>query len=449
MKDTELYTRLLGIKGPWYIRKVRYGEDPERIDVFVEHEPGILLPCPECGQYGSVYDHMKERQWQHLDTCHVPTFIHARLPRIKCKDHGVRCIVSEWAEAGSDMTTAFETHVIELEKECSLEAVSRLTGLSWNRCWTVMERAVRRGMGRKKRRLPTRIGVDEKSFARRHKYETLVCDLEKGTIEHVGDTRRQESLAEYYQQFSQEERQQVEAVAMDMWEPYLAATKESIPAADQKIVFDKFHVIRLMTAAVDRVRRQEHRELQEQDQDWLKGTKYLWLYCAENVPRQRRREFRRLQRMDLKVGRAWAIKENLRNLWDYSFLEWAMKFFRRWYFWATHCRLGPVIQAAKTIKRHLGNILTYLKHRITNALSEALNAKIEKVKRMACGYRNRDHYRTAIYFHCGGLNLYPRPRRGTKGFLRNHKIWGAPTGNSDAPFIFWSNGSCLDSVIKL
>jgi len=410
MKDTELYSRLLGIKRPWHVKEVRYGEAPERIDVYVDHEPGILLPCPECDEFSSVYDHMEERQWQHLHTCHVPTFIHARLPRIKCKEHGVRCIISEWAESGSDMTMAFEKYVIDLEKECNIIGVSRLTGLSWDRCWTVMERAVRRGTRRKERGIPVRMGVDEKSFARRHKYETLVCDMDQRTIEYVGDTRRQEALAAYYKQFSKEEREQVEAVAMDMWDPYIAATREAIPEAEKKIVFDRFHVMRLMIEAVDKVRRWEHKELMEQERKSLKGTKYLWLYSKENVPPQRLGEFRQLQSMDLKVGRAWAIKENLRNLWNYSYLGWALKFFRKWYFWATHSRLEPVIKAAKTIKRHLTNILTYLKHRITNALSEALNAKIEKVKRMACGYRNRDHYKTAIYFHCGGLDMYPRAK---------------------------------------
>lgn len=410
MKDTELYSRLLGIKRPWHVKEVRYGEAPERIDVYVDHEPGILLPCPECDEFSSVYDHMEERQWQHLNTCHVPTFIHARLPRIKCKEHGVRCIISEWAKPGSEMTMAFEKYVIDLEKECNIVGVSRLTGLSWDRCWTVMDRAVRRGTRRKERGIPVRMGVDEKSFARRHKYETLVCDMDQRTIEYVGDTRRQEALAAYYKQFSEEEREKVEAVAMDMWDPYIAATREAIPEAEKKIVFDRFHVMRLMIEAVDKVRRWEHKELMEQERESLKGTKYLWLYSKENVPPKRLGEFRQLQRMDLKVGRAWAIKENLRNLWNYSYLGWAMKFFRKWYFWATHSRLEPVIKAAKTIKRHLTNILTYLKHRITNALSEALNAKIEKVKRMACGYRNRDHYKTAIYFHCGGLDMYPRAK---------------------------------------
>jgi len=408
MKGTELYTRLLGIKRPWFIKEVRYGDSPERIDIYIEHEPGILMLCPKCGRYSSVYDHMEEREWQHLNTCHVATFIHARLPRIKCKAHGVRCIISEWAEPGSDMTMAFESHLITLEQECSVQGVFRLSNVSWDRCWGVMERAVQRGLRRKAKSIPEHIGVDEKSFAKGHKYETLVCDIRKGTVEYVVDDRRQESLERYYNQFNKKDLEKVRAVAMDMWDPYIAATKEKIPGADKKIVFDKFHIMRLIGEAVDKVRKQEHKALMEQDIQWLKGTKYLWLYSQENMPKKRWQEFKILQKLDLKVSRGWAIKENLRNLWNYSRMGWALKFFQRWYFWATHSRLHPIIKAAKTIKKHLNNILTYLKHRITNALSEALNARVEKIKRMACGYRNREHYRTAIYFHCGGLDLFPK-----------------------------------------
>jgi len=298
--------------------------------------------------------------------------------------------------------------VIDLEKECSIEAVSRLTGLSWDRCWGVMERAVKRGQVRKEQRIPTYLGVDEKSFAKRHKYETLVCDLQNKTIEYVSDDRTQESLKAYYQRFTEEELETVEAVCMDMWEPYILATKATVPGAEEKIVFDKFHVMRYLNEATDKVRRQEHKQLRVQENEVLKGTKYWWLYNPENIPEFLRPEFNTLRDMDLKVSRAWAIKENFRRLWDYRVKGWALRFFKPWYFWATHSRLQPIIKAAKTIKNHLPNILTYLKHRITNAVPEALNAQIEKVKRMANGYRNRQHYRTAIYFHCGGLDLYPR-----------------------------------------
>ena len=181
---------------------------------------------------------------------------------------------------------------------------------------------------------------------------------------------------------------------------------------DRKITFDRYHVTRLVADAVDKVRKREHRALMDEGNDILKGTKYLWLWNEENIPPYRRAEFEHLRSLDLKVCRARAIKDNLRNLWDYHREGWMRKYFSRWYFWATHCRLRPVIKAAKTLKSHIDNIATYAKHRITNALGENLNSKIEKVKRLACGYRNRQHYKTAIYFHYGGLDLYPRRRDG-------------------------------------
>ena len=111
--------------------------------------------------------------------------------------------------------------------------------------------------------------------------------------------------------------------------------------------------------------------------------------------------------MQLKTARAWALKESLRQLWDYHSLGWATRFWKRWHFWASHSRLAPMIAAAKLIARHLPNVLTYFTHRVTNAVAEGLNSKIATVQKRACGYRNRDQFKIAVYFHCGGLNLYP------------------------------------------
>src|SRR5208282_4948443 len=114
-----------------------------------------------------------------------------------------------------------------------------------------------------------------------------------------------------------------------------------------------------------------------------------------------------LKTAELKTGRAWALKEALRELWSYQSVAWAEKFWKRWYFWATHSRLTPMVNAAKMIARHLPNVLTYFTHRITNAVAEGLNSKIATVQKRACGYRNPDHFKIAVYFHCGGLSLYP------------------------------------------
>ena len=406
----QFYARLLRIERPWIVIEVRFQEQ-ERVDVYVDHERGIKLRCPRCDAWCPVYDHSPEREWRHLDTCDVPTYVHTRLPRVQCKIHGVLSIASAWAEPGSDLTRALEAHVIDLAKECSLQAVSRLTGLSWDRCGGVMNRAVRRGQRRKAWKVPAHLGVDEKAFAKRHQYMTLVCDLETRNVEYVADGRRRESLEEYFLPFDEEELERIEAICLDMHDPYIAAVRARVPNARTKIVFDKFHVLRLMNEAVDRVRRQEHKKLRAQQDEVLTGTKYLWLYHPDHIPEALLPRFEQLRRMDLQVSRAWALKENLRQLWTYRRAGWARRFFRRWYFWATHSRLPPVIAVARTLKRRLDNILTYLEHRITNALNESLNAQVEKVKRMASGYRNRTHFQTAIYFHCGGLDLYPRPQQ--------------------------------------
>jgi transposase len=410
MQETEFFTQILGIKTPWFISEVVLNQKDHRVDIYIDHRSGIAFPCPECGKLCSIYDHTRERAFRHLNVCQMASFIHIRLPRIECGEHGVLQIVSGLGEEHSSMTYEFEGFVLDLEQECSIESVCRLMDLNWHICWGVMERAVQRGQARKPQQIPERMGVDEKSFSKGHRYETLVYDIDAATVEYVGDERDQESLEGYYKQFSFEEREKVQSVAMDMWDPYIAATKAYIPGAEKKITFDRYHVMRLVVEAVDQVRKQEHRALMEEGNEILKGTKYLWLWNEENIPPYREAEFEYLRSLDLKVCRARAIKDNLRHLWNYHKEGWMRRYFSRWYFWATHSRLKPIIKAAKSLKAHINNIVTYARHRITNALGESLNSKIEKVKRLACGFRNRAHYKAAIYFHCGGLDLYPRRR---------------------------------------
>jgi transposase len=154
-----------------------------------------------------------------------------------------------------------------------------------------MAKAVARGQARKTHRIPEYLSIDEKAFAKRHRYETLICDLKRGTVEHIVEDRQQESLERYYRQFTEEERASVKAVAMDMWDPYVAATRAYIPQAEEKIVFDHFHVTRQVTEALDKVRRQEHKALMAQGDEQLKRTRHLWLANRENVPGWRKEEF--------------------------------------------------------------------------------------------------------------------------------------------------------------
>jgi transposase len=412
MEDTELFTKLLGIQPPWRVTRVEVTLAVERIDVWVEEAPGTLFPCAACATPAAVSDHTAEQVWRHLDTCQCQTYVHARLPRTTCPGDGVKQIPAPWPEARSQFTRLFERRLIDTLTECDVTGVTRLTGTSWDEAWGVLARAVARGLARKAKRVPARIGIDEKALGKGHRYESLGCDLDRGTGEYVVDGRTQASLESYYQQFTPEDLATVSSIAMDMWDPYIAATKAWVPAAAAKIVFDRYHATTQVTKAVDQVRRREHKLLAAQGDLRLQGTRYLWLWNEENVPAWRREEFESVKRAELKTSRAWAIKESLRGFWNYVYPKRAAKYFTAWDFWATHSRLKPMVEAAKTLKRHLANLMTYFTHRITNATAEGINSKIQTIKLMACGYRNRDHYQTAIYFHCGDLDLYPRAEAG-------------------------------------
>jgi len=407
MKDIELYRYLLGIEQPWTVERVTLDIEKQRVDVWVNHPEGIGWPCPECGAKGSLYDHAPERTWRHLDSCQFKTFLHARPPRINCREHGVRQARLSWAEESSRFTLLFERLAIDVLRECDILGATRILRISWDEAWHLMERAVKRGLLAKGQRGCPRIGVDEKSVGKGHKYLTLVCDLDTGTVEYLADDRQQGSLDGYYQGLSEEQRQGIEAVAMDIWDPYMASTKSYVPEAEDKMVFDRYHLMTHMGKAVDTVRKREHRALQQIGDETLSKSKYLWLYSEENLPEKHWERFEELKASHLKTARAWAMKESLRDLWNYTRKGWALAHFKRWYFWATHSRLEPVIKAARTFHRHLQNVLTYFTHRVTNAVCEGVNSKIQTIIKMAYGFRNRDHLKTAIYFHCGGLDLYP------------------------------------------
>lgn len=405
---TTFFEQLLGIKRPWYITKVTHDDKSARVDVYAEHEKGIRFPCSICNEFCSIYDHMPEREFRHLNVFNYVTYIHVRIPRVDCPKDGVQQVVHGLADPNGTVTQEFERMIIDLEQECSIESICRLFNVDWHLCQTIQERAVARGQQRRGNVLPERVGVDEKSFAKGHKYETIVYDTEKGNVVGVIDGREQKSLEDFLMAFSLQQRTAVKTVSMDMWDPYIAAAKAAIPDAAEKIVFDRYHVTRIVTKAVDTVRKNEHRSLMEQGIDILKGTKFLWLWNEKNIPEFRREEFETLRSQDLKVCKAHALKENIRNLWNYKSKAWMSKYFKSWYFWATHSRIKAMIDAAKSLHAHIDNILTYAEHKVTNAIGESINSRIEKMKRLACGYRNREHYRIAILFHCGGLDLYPR-----------------------------------------
>jgi transposase len=420
MRDTQLYARILGLDRPWKVMDVDLDLPHDEVRVRVAHGEGPLH-CPECGEACPGYD-KRERRWRHLDTCQYRTTLVAEVPRVKCSEHGVKQVSVPWAEPGGRFTAMFEALVIDWLQEASIAAVSRQLGLSWNEVDTVMKRAVARGLWRREHEPAAEkspgvrhVAVDEVSQRRGHRYLTVVSDREHGHVVHVEPERKQASLSAFYEKQGEGGCAAIASVTMDMWGPYIASTRKHVPDADEKIAFDKFHVAQHLGDAIDKVRRREHKRLKAEGDEQLAGTRYLWLKHPKNVSdRDWRGRFKALREGTLQTARAWAIRETAMSLWDYQSRTWASKAWRRWYAWAIRSRLEPVKRVARMVKRHLQGIVNAVVLKATNARAESINNRIQRVKRMACGFRNTQRFQRAIYFHLAALDLHPRPSTHTK-----------------------------------
>lgn len=404
MRDKELYKQILGVQSPWEVTEVELSVEAGEVTVHVEQEAGTQQRCPHCGSACSGYD-KRQRRWRHLDTCQFKTLLVAVVPRVNCPAHGVVTVAVPWAEPGSGFTALYEALVIDWLKEASIQAVARRLSLSWNAIDGIMQRAVKRGLRRRRTAPVTHLGVDETAFRKGHDYVTVVSDGKQ--VLHVADERKTSSLAGYYATLTEEQKAGIVSVSMDMWPAYIKATQTHIPDAWSKIAFDKFHVAKYLGTAVDKVRKQEHKALMSEGWEDLKGTKYDWLSNLKNLSRKRQREFKVLRESTLKTARAWAIKALAMRLWDFVSRTWAEKRWKQWLSWAMRCRLEPVRDVARIIKKHLWGIINAILLKVTNGGAESINSRIKMVKIRSRGFRNKTRYKNAIYFHLGGLDLYP------------------------------------------
>jgi transposase len=406
MDIEEHYSQLLGINSPWQISHVDLKMQEQRVDIEIEYADDEG-PCPECGTICPKHDERKRRSWRHLDTMQFATYLHCELPRVRCKEHGVKTVKAPWAEKNSRFTLLFEGFAIRvLQAARSVEEARKLLGLNWHQVEAIKARAVKRGLSRREEVTIPHLGIDEKQFRSGHRYISSLVDLQGGRVLDVVEERTEQACKALIEQsLSEQQRQQVTAVALDMWKAYANAVGEKLPQAD--IVHDRFHISQHLNEAVDKVRRQENKQLIKQGDKRLVGTKFTWLVNEERVSEAFADQFEDLKRADLKVSRAWALKELFRDFWTYSYAGWAKRHFEKWYAWAIRSRLEPIKEKARMIRDHLPNILTYFKHRISNAVAEGLNSKIQTIKANARGYRSFEGFRNSILFYCGGLDMRP------------------------------------------
>lgn len=408
MRDISFFQRILHLGDSWKVTSLDCDEETKTIRIRVEFVRGSQFLCQSCGRFSSsVYDH-REREWRHLNIFEYRCYLVGDIPRITCSRCGeVRQVKIPWSEPYMRYTQSFMDYVLVLLTKMSIKEVEEVAGINWKTVESILECAVNRGLKRRDLSDITHIGVDEISRKRGHKYFTLVYDLLKERVIWVGKDRTKETLPEFFKFMGGERLERIKIVCCDMWDPYLHAISKYLPRAT--VVFDKFHVRKLINEAMDRVRRQEQRKLQEDNISLLKKTRYIFLKNPENLTERQEVTFDELQKHHLKTMKAYNLKELFKYIWDFSSVDSAREFFNKWFWKATHSQLEPMREVAHTLKRHVEGIISYADYQVTNSYVEGMNNKIKAIVHKAYGFRTTRCFKNAILFHCGKLNYSNLP----------------------------------------
>jgi len=404
-----LYRDIIGVQTPWAITAVQKDEQEKRITIRIEHAREGTITCPACGEKAKVYDH-RIRVLRYLDTCQYETFLEVHVPRVKCEEDGVQQIDIPFAEKHSRFTSRFETAIIVWLQDSPISAVAENFNLSWDEVDGIMQRAVKRGLARRERLELGNIGIDETSYRKGQDYVTIILDKDRDRVIDVLDDRKAETVERWLKTQGNSGLSEIKSISMDMWDPYIKAVKAVIPEAEQKIAFDRFHVSKHLNQALDNVRRREHGAfIKQAGESPLSKSRFQWLVNSNRTDNRsgKRKAFLSLSRLNLETARAWRIKEVANSLWDYVYMNVAEAVWMKLLWWISHCRIPEMIQAGKTIRNYLWGILNAIRLKTTNGMLESKNNCVQRIKRMACGFRNRERFKNAIMFHLGNLDLFP------------------------------------------
>ena len=363
--------------------------------------------CGECGQRAPRYDRRPVRGWLHISWGRTPVELVYEPWRVECARCGIRVEQVPWAVHRSHFTEDFEELAAYLSQITNRTEVHRMLGIAWATVGSIVERVVARRLDPERLAGLRRIGIDEFSYKKRHQYVTVVVDHDRQRVVWAGEGRSAEALAPFFELLGPEGCQAIELVTIDLSAAYIKAVREGLPKAE--IVYDRFHVQRLASDALDEVRRSLVRELTDDPDEAraVKRTRYVLLKNPRNLNRAQRLKLSEVQRTNQRLYRAYLLKETLAKALDYRQLGRAEPALRDWLAWASRSRLKPFVRAARTIRKHLAGILAYIRTRLSNGLVEGLNNKIRMIARRAYGFHSHQALIAMIFLNCGGLQLDP------------------------------------------
>jgi len=354
--------------------------------------------CGQCGTRSAYRDTRPVRRFRHVPLWGIPVTLRYAPRRVACRPcAGVHVESMPWVRGKQQMTHALLVTLATWARALPWEQVARLFRCSWGTVATAVEAAVAYGLAHRDLDQLTHIGIDEISRKRGHVYVTNVYDLARKRLVWSGEGRTLDTLNAFFDFLGPERTAALEGICCDMWQPYIDVVKARAPHA--VLVFDKFHIVSHLIKAVDQVRRDEIREKGPAQKVLMHKTRFIWLKNPWNLTERQHRRLSELQRLNLKINRAYLLKETFAHFWDYRRAGWAKRYLTHWFWWATHSRLPPLRDFAWMLRRHERDILTYFHMPIDNGTVEGLNNKAKLIIHRAYGFRTAGNYIRNLY-HC-------------------------------------------------
>lgn len=406
MRATVL-NRILGLAKT---RVVDVGFYADHLRVRVALRRRRWMQCPGCGYRSKArYDiRSTDSTWRSLDISGFKTMLYARLCRIVCPEHGVVTEAVPFAGWGSRFTYEFEQLCAWLATKADKTSVCMFLRIAWRTVGAICERIVADKLSEGRFCHLVKIGVDEISWRKHHKYLTLVADHAAGQVIWGQEGKDAEALGRFYDQLTEEQKASIAAVSMDMGAAYVKATREKLPNAT--ICFDPFHVIKTATDALDEARREVWRQLKTlPDQTWakrLKGARWVLLKNEADLTEAERVTLANIKHHGGALHRAWQLKEALREIFSPDLhLDEVDYLIGRWCSKASRSRIPAFVKAARTIRNHLDGIKAAIEHRLSNARNEGLNNKIRVIFNRAHGFHSAQAALALVYLTCGPVEI--------------------------------------------
>ena len=361
------------------------------------------LPCSVCSRRGKVYDTLKERTWRHVHLWGIPTRIVYAPRRVDCKQCGIKVERIPWGPSKSPISLPLILLLATWAKLLAMDVVASLFGVCWSTVASAVKQAVTYGLANRDTKNVLYLGIDEISRRKGHIYHTQVYDLDGKRLLWSKEGRSADTLKAFFDEWGQKRTEKIKGICCDMWAPYVDVIKEYAPEAI--LVFDRFHIVRHLLTAVDKLRKQEVQRLKKDNPNLLKDTKYIWLKNPWNLTEKQKQRLGYLEKMNLRINRAYLLKESFRRFWAYLSRGWAKRFLKKWFWWATHSRLTPMRDFAWMLRRHEEDILNYVDLPIDNGAVEAMNNNAKSISHRARGFRSENWFTTVMLHGMGDLPM--------------------------------------------